>query len=60
MARPGPPALRRSISTTTAADCFRRLGYTDAARESVPAASAAHPQFRGLCPANAQCLAKEL
>ena len=46
---------------TTSADAYlRRLGYADLPREKVPAAIAAHPQFRGLCPASAKCLEKRL
>lgn len=48
------------LLTTTAADYFRRLGYADIGRAEVPAAVAAHAQFRRLCPATARCLAKRL
>ena len=48
------------LLTTTAADYFLRRAYRDVPRESVPAAVAAHPQFAGLCPASARCLAKHL
>ncbi len=48
------------LLTTTAGDFFRRLGYVDTSREIVPAAVAAHAQFRSLCPASAKCMAKHL
>lgn len=48
------------LLTTSAADYFRRLGYRDVSRAEVPAAVAAHAQFRSLCPASATCLAKRL
>ncbi len=48
------------LLTTSAADYFRRLGYRDVARAEVPAAIAAHAQFRSLCPASATCLGKRL
>lgn len=48
------------LLTTTAADYFLRRAYRDVPRESVPGAVAAHPQFAGLCPASARCLAKNL
>ena len=46
------------LLTTTADAYLRRLSYADMPRESVPLAIAAHPQFRGLCPASAKCLGK--
>ena len=48
------------LLTTTAADYFLQRGYREVPRESVPGAVAAHPQFAGLCPASARCLAKNL
>ena len=48
------------LLTTTAAEYFRRRGYTDVPREAVPAVVAGHAQFRSLCPASAKCLAKHL
>lgn len=48
------------LLTTTADAYLRRLGYEDVLRETVPPAIAAHPQFRGLCPASAKCLRKTL
>lgn len=48
------------LLTTSAADYFRRLGYRDLPRAQVPAAIAAHAQFRSLCPASAVCLEKRL
>ena len=58
-------AQRRGVEavyllTTTAADYFRRRGYADVPRDAAPAAVAGHAQFRSLCPASAQCLAKPL
>ena len=44
------------LLTTTAAGYFGRRGYTEVARDAVPAAVADHPQFRCLCPASAKCL----
>jgi len=53
--------LQNLYLLTTTADVFcRRLGYRDVPRETVPAAIAGHPQFRGLCPASAKCLHKVL
>ena len=49
---------RLFLLTTSAADYFRRLGYHDVPRAEVPAAIAAHAQFRSLCPASAKCLSK--
>ncbi|HEX8962707.1 MAG TPA: arsenic resistance N-acetyltransferase ArsN2 [Rhodocyclaceae bacterium] len=48
------------LLTTDADGYFRRLGYLDVLRDAVPAAIAAHAQFRRLCPASAKCLAKRL
>ena len=48
------------LLTTTARDYLQRLGYENTERASVPAVIAAHPQFRGLCPASAKCLHKVL
>lgn len=48
------------LLTTTAQAYLQRLGYEDVARDTVPAAIAAHPQFRGLCPASAKCMRKIL
>ncbi len=48
------------LLTTTAADYFRKRGYADVPRDTVPAAIAGHAQFRSLCPASAKCLAKRL
>ena len=53
--------LQNLYLLTTTADAYcRRLGYRDVPRETVPAAIAGHPQFRGLCPASAKCLHKAL
>ena len=48
------------LLTTTAADYFLQRGYREVPRASVPGGVAAHPQFAGLCPASARCLAKNL
>ena len=48
------------LLTTTAQTYLQRLGYEDVPRDGVPAAIAAHPQFRGLCPASAKCMRKML
>ncbi len=53
--------IERLYLLTTSADAYlRRLGYADVARTRVPPEIAGHPQFRGLCPASARCLAKTL
>jgi N-acetylglutamate synthase-like GNAT family acetyltransferase len=44
------------LLTTTAALLFRRFGFADAERASVPAALAASPEFAALCPSSASCL----
>ncbi|MFT3766407.1 MAG: arsenic resistance N-acetyltransferase ArsN2 [Minicystis sp.] len=44
------------LLTTSAADYFRRLGFSPAAREQVPVDLAASPEFAGVCPASATCL----
>ena len=46
------------LLTTTAQPYLKRHGYVDVPRDTVPAAIAAHPQFRGLCPASAKCMRK--
>jgi amino-acid N-acetyltransferase len=51
---------RFHLLTTTAADFFVRRGFGRIARNSVPAAIAATPEFQGLCPASAVCLTREL
>ena len=48
------------LLTTTAADYFRRLGYSDIPRDKAPPAVSGHAQFRSLCPASAKCLWKHL
>lgn len=48
------------LLTTTVADYFLQRGYREVPRASVPGGVAAHPQFLGLCPASARCLAKNL
>ena len=51
---------RLYLLTTTARDYLLRLGYALIEREMAPEAVRQHPQFRGLCPASAQCLVKKL
>lgn len=48
------------LLTSSADAFFRHLGYADWPRDAVPAAIAAHAQYRSLCPASAKCLAKDL
>jgi len=48
------------LLTTTAAEYFRKRGYADVPRDTVPASIAGHAQFRSLCPASARCLVKHL
>lgn len=53
--------LRRFyLLTTTAEAFFRSRGYTRMDRAAVPAAIAATPEFQGLCPVSAVCLAREI
>lgn len=48
------------LLTTTAAAFFDRLGYRRIARDDVPPAIAATPQFAMLCPASSTCMTKTL
>jgi amino-acid N-acetyltransferase len=48
------------LLTTTAESFFARRGYARTEREAVPAAIAATPEFRGICPASAACMARAL
>ncbi len=48
------------LLTTTAEGFFARRGYARADRAAVPDAIAATPEFRGICPASATCLARAL
>lgn len=48
------------LLTTTAEGFFARRGYASAERAAVPAAIAALPEFRGICPASAACMARAL
>jgi arsenate reductase len=48
------------LLTTTAAPLFRRFGFADADRASVPATLAASPEFAALCPSTATCLRLDL
>ena len=45
------------LLTTTAEAFFAKRGFVRVAREEVPAAVAATPEFQNLCPAAAVCLA---
>lgn len=44
------------LLTTTAAPLFRRFGFTEVDRASVPAAVAGSPELASLCPASAVCM----
>ena len=44
------------LLTTTAAPLFRRFGFVDADRASVPDVLAGSPEFAALCPASSACL----
>lgn len=48
------------LLTTTAEGFFARRGYARTDRAAVPGAIAATPEFRGICPASAACMAKAL
>jgi amino-acid N-acetyltransferase len=48
------------LLTTTAAEFFDRLGYRRIARDDVPPAMAATPQFATLCPASSTCMSRSL
>jgi len=48
------------LLTTTAADYFRRLGFSTARREEVPAELGASPEVSSACPASATCLVVRL
>lgn len=48
------------LLTTTAEPFFVRLDYTKIERAAVPAAVAAAPEFRSLCPASAVCLTRPI
>ena len=48
------------LLTTTAEGFFARRGYGRTDRAAVPGAIAATPEFRGICPASAACMAKAL
>jgi arsenite methyltransferase len=49
-------AGRVFLLTTTAADWFRRLGFTAIARDDVPAGVRRSPEFAGVCPSTADVL----
>jgi N-acetylglutamate synthase-like GNAT family acetyltransferase len=58
-------ARRRGVKhlyllTTTAEGFFAARGFARIAREAVPVAVRAHPQFTTLCPANAVCMTRAL
>lgn len=48
------------LLTTTAAEFFRQVGYTEVPRESVPPDIAETPEFTDLCPATATCMWKDV
>ena len=48
------------LLTTTAADFFGRRGYEAVPRSAAPAAIAATPQFRDLCPASSVLMRKAI
>ena len=48
------------LLTTTAEGFFAHRGYARADRAAVPHAIAATPEFRGICPASAACMARAL
>ena len=48
------------LLTTTAAEYFRHLGFTDASRADAPAELQGSSEFASACPASAVCLAKPL
>ena len=48
------------LLTTTAADFFARRGYEAVPRSAAPAAIAATPQFRDLCPASSVLMRKTI
>jgi amino-acid N-acetyltransferase len=48
------------LLTTTAAGFFRRCGYEECSRDSVPESIRATTQFAELCPLTASCLRKRL
>lgn len=45
------------LLTTTAADVFRHLGFTDTDRLVAPVTLRASPEFASICPSDATCLA---
>lgn len=56
----GRGAKRAFLLTTTAEAWCRRLGFERIAREAVPPDVAGSTQFKGLCPATAVCMWKEI
>jgi amino-acid N-acetyltransferase len=46
------------LLTTTAARYFETLGFAPAPRQEAPEAMRASPEFAGVCPASAVCLAR--
>jgi N-acetylglutamate synthase-like GNAT family acetyltransferase len=48
------------LLTTTAADFFRRLGFTDAPRADAPPELQRSSEFASICPETAVCLARRL
>jgi amino-acid N-acetyltransferase len=53
-------AARSWLMTTDAADFFRHLGFTDAARDTAPMVVTQSLQFTTLCPTSAKVLVKEI
>jgi enoyl-CoA hydratase/carnithine racemase/N-acetylglutamate synthase-like GNAT family acetyltransferase len=51
---------RLLLLTQTAEAFFARLGYEHVTRDQAPPAMRAHPQFLGLCPSSAVCMAKPI
>ena len=48
------------LLTMTAAPLFRRFGFADVERASVPAGLASSPEFAALCPSSATCMRLEM
>ena len=51
---------RLYLLTTTAEKFFAARGFAPVDRKAVPAAVAATPEFRSLCPASAVCMVREV
>ena len=48
------------LLTTTAEGFFTRLGYSNSARDTAPAAIRSTPEFAGICPASSAFMSKQL